>query len=197
MALSVLWRDAQRVADDNFRAARAGWDAERAENEILHQQLADAFEAQATELGAAADAISRLEAEIASLRIDKTRFDEQVKATARDLASARAAVEVGEARVDELTRSNGDLRKELDHAHQESARLQNELEHLGRNWATEMEEVRQASTRVLAQADAECKAAVQGASKARKLAATLRGKLDAAKEQNVALLHLVAASKPS
>ncbi len=195
MALAVLWRDAQQAADEGFRVARAGWEAERAESETLHQQLADAFEAQAVELGSASSEIERLHTDVVSLRSGKKGVDEELKAAVRDLASARAAVELAEARAEEMSRSATDLRKELEHAHDEAARLRSELERERKKRLAEIAEVRQASKLALARAEAERSAAANCASEARELAAALRGQLEVAKEQNVALLQVVSASE--
>lgn len=195
MALTVLWRDAQQAADEGFRVARAGWETERLESETLHQQLAEAFEVQALELGAAANELLRLQTEVASLRFDKAGVDEELKCIARDLASARAAAEMGEVRAVEMSRSATDLRKELDHAHHEAARLRSKLERVDKKRIADIDEVRQALTLALSKAESERNAAVHGASEARELAAALRGQLDVAKEQNIALLQAVSASK--
>jgi colicin import membrane protein len=197
LALSVLWRDAQQVAEEGLHLARARWETERLESETLHRQLADAFEVQAAEFTAASDEITRLRAEIVKLRSDKADLAKELQAVARDLVSGRAAVEREQVRSEEMCRSAKDLRNELDHSHNEAARLRSELERERKKRTAETAEVREALKSTLARVEAERDTAVQCANEARELAAALRGQLDLAKEQTAALLQMVSTTKRS
>jgi colicin import membrane protein len=197
ITLAALWRDAQQVAVEGFRGERAAWDTERAEAETLHMQLADAFEAQASELDATTHETRRLRAEAGDLLIAKAGADVALRDARRDLVLARAAGELSDARADEIGRRAGELRTELDYAHQEIARARTEFEHIDKKRAAEVGAVRQASSVALAKAEGERDTAMQEASDAREITAALRGQLDAAREQNMALMQLVAMPHPT
>lgn len=197
IALAALWRDAQLVAGEGLRGERAAWETERAEAETLHKQLADAFEAQAAELDAAMQEAMRLRTEAGALLVAKEGADVALRDARRDLVLARAAGELSDARADEIGRRAGELRTELDYAHQEIARVRTEFEHIDKKCAAEVEAVRQTSLVALAKAQGARDTAMQEAGDAREIIAALRGQLDAAREQNAALMQLVAMPHPT
>lgn len=83
-AVAVLWQQAQELASESLRAAQAGWEAERAELDTMRQELADAYETQATELD--------------RVRAADQAHQAQGQHTADELASVRA--ELAQARRD-------------------------------------------------------------------------------------------------
>ncbi|QSQ62217.1 DNA-binding protein [Xanthomonas translucens] len=112
-ALASLWQEAQELANESLRAAQAGWDAERVEAETLNKQMADAYEAQATELEAAQARIGELEAAA-------RQAAEQAEGQRKQIEGARAALTDMQQRAATAEARAGELRTELDHAHQEA-----------------------------------------------------------------------------
>jgi chromosome segregation ATPase len=119
-AVATLWQQAQELANENLRAAQAGWETERGELDAMRQELAEAYETQARELEqvkaqaaageqAAQEAAQRAADELAGVR--------------RELVEALTRADRAEARADEIERRVSDLRAELDHAHREQERL--------------------------------------------------------------------------
>jgi colicin import membrane protein len=114
-ALATLWSEAQTMANASLLAAQAAWDAERAEAETLRGELAAAFDAKETELTAAQQQITSLQAE--AVQASKRMQDLQA-----ELAGVNERAGTAEARAQEIERRVSDLRTELDRAH-EQARL--------------------------------------------------------------------------
>ncbi|AKK65862.1 chromosome segregation protein SMC [Xanthomonas oryzae pv. oryzicola] len=118
--LAALWQAAVDQANESLRAAQAGWEAERAELDALNRQLGEAYDAQTGELEALQAKMTET-AELRDAAVENVRvLDEQLSGTKRQLATA-------EARAVEIERRAGELRAELDYAHQEAARLRGEL----------------------------------------------------------------------
>ena len=195
VALAALWRDAQELASESLRAAQTGWDAERAEFDTLNKQMADAYEAQATELEAAKAAIVQLQTESGHAAADKARLDGALDDACREFAAAKGAAERFEARAIEIERRASELRTELDHAHQETGNARAELADMRQVHGREVEVLRSDLAAAYAKGEGERDKARKEASQAREEAATLRGQVDAMKEQNAALFW--ATSKPN
>ena len=123
-ALVALWQTAQELANESLRVAQAAWEAERAEADHDRQELADAYERQATELEEVRAAAER------SARLHQEQQDTQAQALAAiraELVTAATRAERAEARAQEIELRAADLRSELDHAHQEQGRIRAEL----------------------------------------------------------------------
>ena len=123
-ALIALWQTAQELANESLRVAQAAWEAERAEADHDRQELADAYERQATELEDVRAAAER------SARLHQEQQDTQAQALAAiraELVTAATRAERAEARAQEIELRAADLRSELDHAHQEQGRIRAEL----------------------------------------------------------------------
>ena len=104
VALAALWRDAQELASESLRAARTGWDAERSDADTLSKRMADAYEAQETEMAAAQAVIRQLKIDTGHAATDKARLDGALGDTRCELALAKAATERFEARAIEVER---------------------------------------------------------------------------------------------
>ena len=193
-ALAALWRAAQELATESLRAAQSGWDAERAEFDTLNKQMADAYEVQATELEAAKAAIVQLQTDAGHAAAEKVRLDGALDDARRELAAAKAAAERFEARSIEIERRASELRTELDHAHQETGNARAELADMRQDHARQVEALRNELAAAHAKEEGERDQAQKEASQAREVAATLRGQIQAMKEQNAALFW--AGSKP-
>ena len=104
-AAATIWQSAQAQANDALRAAQGAWEAERADESALRQELAEAFELASAELNEAQARINAL------LAAEAARLEE-IAAARQELASAQERAAVAEARAAEL-------RIELDRAHQQ------------------------------------------------------------------------------
>ena len=191
VALAALWRAAQELATESLRAAQTGWDAERAEFDTLNKQMADAYEAQAIELEAAKTAIVQLQTDVGHAAAEKVRLDGVLDNARRELAAAKAAAERFESRAIEIERRASDLRTELDHAHKETGNARAELAGMRQDHAREVEALRNDLAAAHAKGEGVLDQAQKDASQAREEAATLRGQVEAMKEQNAALFWAV------
>jgi len=138
-ALSTLWQEAQSVATDALRSAQAGWDVERAEAETLNQQLADAYEAQATELEAAQARIAVLEVAVkeADTAVDKLRAECAEKN--QNLRDALAQLQAKSETLVELKAERDEARSTASAAREEVALLRGQVQALERVLALKSE----------------------------------------------------------
>ncbi len=118
-ALAALWQEAQGLANESLRVAQAGWDAERLEAETLNKQMADAYEAQVVELDAAQARVGELEAAA-------RQQAEQAEWQRKQIEDVRAALTAMQQQAATAEARAGELRTELDYAHQESSRMRGE-----------------------------------------------------------------------
>jgi colicin import membrane protein len=154
-ALASLWQAAQELANESLRSAQAGWDTERNELEGLNQQMADAFEAQARELEAAQQELARVTAQLGVRDQEGQAQQSQIATLGNELASAQQSAQTAQVRAQEIEHRANNLKAELDHAHQDAARLRAELDALRKTHADEIKAV-------LAKTDAAQATAVQG-----------------------------------
>lgn len=115
-AVSVIWQQAQELANESLRSAQAAWETERGELDAMRQELAEAFERQATELDAASVALDA----------EKTAAAQQAQelaAVRQQLADAVSRADKTDARIAEIEHRAADLRAELDRAHTDADRL--------------------------------------------------------------------------
>ncbi len=109
-ALGRLWQQAQELANVSLRAAQEAWDTEQAE-------LDDAYEIQKNELDrvkAAAEAADKVQQE------QRKHSANEIAAVRAELAQAGTKAERAEAKAEAVERRAGDLRNELDRAHQDT-----------------------------------------------------------------------------
>ena len=170
-ALEAVWATAQAAANLALAAAQEAWEHERGEAEAMGLQLADAFDAQGSELEAV-----RAEQSAAQARADE--LGQRIGGLQGELArcqAALAATKAEAARADtkagENKRRADELRTELDRAH------------------------RALAERVQAD-DAVMSHEKEAARRAQETAAALRGEVAALKEQNRMLTKLVARAHP-
>lgn len=181
-ALGALWSEALALANETLRAAQAGWDAERTEAETLREQMANAYEAQVTELETAQAEVARLRADNERIHGEMEGIQRRVDDTQREIAVARAAVKREEARSIEIERRAGDLRAELDLAHSSLDAATGELASLRLAHRDEISGLRAELTQVRQKAEVQDATARSELATALGEAATLRGKLDALNE---------------
>lgn len=85
---------------------------------MASEQMANAYDVQATELAAAQADIERLNQELARINCALTASGARLDETARDATAARAAILQAEARASAIKHRADDLRQALDHAHE-------------------------------------------------------------------------------
>ena len=218
-AMSVLWAEAQALANESLLTAQAAWDAERAEAEALRGELSEAFEGQRRELEAVQKQVALQTEEIAK-QVAET------DASRVELAKATERARTAEARAIEIERRANDLAAELERVHAEGkvererqaaelarlqARLQADLDqvrgdlagvkasaeaerqqHAEQRKATAAEALRIAERMTKAEADRDQER--RDAGKAREEAARLQGMVDAMTTQHGELMRAVVAA---
>lgn len=181
-ALSVLWHEAQELANESLRAAQAGWDAERIEAETLNKQMADAYEAQAVEREADQAVFRQISVDAELLAVDVKKRQAELDELNLKLAAAAAATETAEARTVEIERRATELRTELDHAHQEAAQGRAELADVRQAHAREIDALRAELVAYQAKAEAAAEKAATAADILRAELATVKARAEAAQE---------------
>lgn len=184
-ALVTLWSEAVALANDTLRAAQAGWDIERAEAEAIREQMANAYEAQATEQEAARAQVVRLHAEIERNHVEAMEMQKQWDDALRETATASAAIKQAEARAVEIERRADDLRAGLDHAHASLTLATEELTAMRLAHKGEIADLHTNLAKERQNAELQVAAARSELAKAREEAAALRGKLDVLAEQRM------------
>lgn len=122
-AAASIWAKAQEVANEGLQAAQSAWEAERAELEAMRQEMADAFESQASELQAAQQ---QLEAQGQAL----AQAQEQAAATQSAASTARAMLEEMNLRHGQLLTTLAQTQEKAERAIADAARLQGRLDAL-------------------------------------------------------------------
>ena len=193
--LASLWKNAQDLANESLRAARVGWDAERAEADTVSKQIADAYEVQAVELASVQVAVARLTASVDQASMDLARSNAELAAAQRELVAARAAVERAEAQSVEIERRAADLRGELDHAHRDTTDARSELASVRQTHTQESEALRTSALVAHRAAQAAMDQMRAEVNQVREDAAALRGQFEAVKAQNIAMMQTVSTRK--
>lgn len=178
-ALRELWSTAVSLANESLRAAQAGWDVDRAESDTLAQQMANAFEEQSAELGAANSRVAELQDNISASTMAAAELRDELNDTLRELDIARAAAKHAEAKTTEIERRAGDLRVELDHAHQLAAMANEERAVWQQHTDREIELLRAEVRKVKDDAELACARAQAALTSATAMAAKLGGQIAA------------------
>ncbi len=110
--VASLWGQSQELSNDSLRAAQAGWESELEELDVMRKELADAYELQAAELEQATARRAELEASEAATRADVAELRDKFAEVSERAATSGARA--------------GELRAELDHAHQDAHNLRAE-----------------------------------------------------------------------
>lgn len=116
-ALAALWTQAQELANESLRAAQASWENERAELDAMRQEMAAAYEAQASELEAAQERATQMQHAVEAAA-DSHR--EQLESLRAELAAAITRAERAETRSVEIEKRVGALEAERDAARQQA-----------------------------------------------------------------------------
>lgn len=178
-ALADIWSEAVTLANESLHAAQAGWDADRAESETLAEQMASAFEEQAAELEAANTTVAALQASVSTAQKEITELGMKLNDTLRELETARTAAKQAETKTTEVERRVGDLRLELDHAHQLAVAAREDRAAAQLRADLAIEALRVEVRDVRADADLECARAQAALSSAIATAARLSGQIEA------------------
>jgi colicin import membrane protein len=192
-ALVTLWSEAVAIANETLRTAQAGWEAERAEAEALREQVANAYEAQASDLAAAHAEISRLQAAIERNNRETAAMQARLDATLCEAAIADTAKKLAETRVAEIERRAADLRNELDHSHNLAVEASKDRVAIKASHRDEVTSLRQELTQSRQKAEAEGATAQGILTQALEAAALLRAVIAAVADKNV----LIAAKQPT
>lgn len=109
-ALAAMWHEAQEIANENLKNVQAAWDAERAEADVLRNELSTAFENQAVELATANEALDSLEKAAVAATQEAAAKLSQVQT---GLAAMTERASTAEARVAEIEKRANDLKDAL------------------------------------------------------------------------------------
>jgi len=209
-AMAALWLQAQSIANESLQAAQGAWEAERAQQETLREEMASAYDALAAELEAL-----RADTTAATLARDQTEAALRAElasaqaATAEALARADRAANQAldlQANVDRLAGDVDQLRTALDQAHSDLARTQTQLEadaerHKEHRQHAAQEAQRLAERMTTAtserdQARREASTAEKERATAREAEARLQGQVDAMSEQLATLARAIGGAAP-
>jgi len=142
-ALAALWTQAQELANESLRAAQASWETERAELDAMRQEMAAAYEAQASELEAAQERATQMQHAVEAAA-DAHR--EQLESLRAELAAAVTRAERAEVRSGEIEKRVAALESERD-----AARLQaGEAREVAAKLSGQLEAVQSQNTALLA-----------------------------------------------
>lgn len=197
-ALAALWQSAQNTANESLRAAQAGWEAERAEADTINKQLGDAYDAQADELDAANRRIDELTAKYQAEQQRSTELAQHIEETRKATLVAENRAAIAEQRAVEIERRAGDLRAELDRAHQDAVQTRTELADLRQAQQEQRKTVAQEALRAaerLTATQTERDEARKETAKAREETAHWRGQVEALKEQHRGFLEAIKTGK--
>lgn len=204
-----LWATAQQLANESLEAAKAAFEAEKADLIELSEQQSEAFDTQAAEL----EQVKAQAVDAAQAHQDATeRAAAELAAVRAELAQALTRAERAEAKADEIERRATDLRAELDRAHQDADHARAglaEQKQAAQNAAAERDSIRAELVKTQATIEAERKANQEqqqntatelaamraelnqerkATAEAREKAAGLAGQLEATQAQASALL---------
>lgn len=182
-ALSVLWKTAQGLANESLDIAQAGWERDRVEADTLNRQLADAYEAQSADLATAQSETVRLASEAASARSAVEVLESTLASKNIELREAKGAAERSEVRCVEIERRAGELRIELDHAHEEVCIARAELSAMATAHAAEIDELRSALVAAKKKNESVAEFAMHQVNQLREENASLRGQIQTMTEQ--------------
>ena len=119
-AVAALWMNATELANQSLRSAQAGWEKERQELDDLRAELANSYEAQATEF-------ETIKKWLADSEVKSAEQVQELAAVCQSEAEALHRAERAEARISEIEHRAADLRGELDRSIQEIDRQRAEL----------------------------------------------------------------------
>jgi len=142
-ALAVLWLQAQELASENLRSAQAAWETERSEAEALRQELATAFESQASELEAVQVTLSAAKSAADTAAAAHAAALDALRA---ELATTTTRAERAEARLGEVEKRSDGLQIERDQARQHAG----EAREAGAKLAGQLETVKAQNVALLA-----------------------------------------------
>ena len=113
--LTVLWQQAQELANESLLTAQSEWEIERAELDTIRTELAQAYKLQGTEL-------DNTKMHIVELENSLSIANEKIQVQNKTLVTLQQQVTLAEQKALEVEHRAQELRLELDRAHQESDR---------------------------------------------------------------------------
>jgi len=127
-ATAQMWSNAQELANESLDVAKKAWEAERVEADTMRAELADAYEAQATEL---ADAQATAKA-----------TDEKFQVMAAELAATSGKLTSEEGKRAELERLEQAAQNRIEELRDELAQEKTDADHQAKQHRIELEEMR-------------------------------------------------------
>jgi chromosome segregation ATPase len=118
-----LWETAQQLANESLDAAKAAFEAEKADLIQLSAEQSEAYEKQAVEFETAHLNIAELERLVNDAATTATATAKQLEELQSALLSSEQKAAITEQKAEEIEHRAADLRTELDHAHTEADRL--------------------------------------------------------------------------
>lgn len=119
-AVAIVWAAANEEANANLHAAEAKWEVERADNDTMRRELADAYE---TAMASAEQA----QAALADTQRTNAMLVQKNEDLVQQLSAARESLAQQQTRADENERRAEDLKHELMLAHEQTANVRQEL----------------------------------------------------------------------
>ena len=137
--VATIWSTAQEQANAHLRDAESKWEHERADNETMRRELAEAYEA-------ALKSTEDAQASLAESQRREEFFAQENKTLSLQLAEAREKLAQQTTRADENERRANDLKDELGLAHAEAKSIRQELTEARLLHIEEVDEVKSAAS---------------------------------------------------
>ena len=134
-ATAQMWSNAQELANESLDVAKKAWEAERVEADTMRAELADAYEAQATELADTAQALAETQATAKAT-------DEKFQVMAAELAATSGKLTSEEGKRAELERLEQAAQNRIEELRDELAQEKTDADHQAKQHRIELEEMR-------------------------------------------------------
>jgi len=134
-ATAQMWSNAQELANESLDVAKKAWEAERVEADTMRAELADAYEAQATELADTAQALADAQATAKAT-------DEKFQVMAAELAATSGKLTSEEGKRAELERLEQAAQNRIEELRDELAQEKTDADHQAKQHRIELEEMR-------------------------------------------------------
>ena len=134
-ATAQMWSNAQELANESLDVAKKAWEAERVEADTMRAELADAYEAQATELAGTAQALAETQATAKAT-------EEKHQGLAAELATTTGKLTSEGAKLAEMERREQAAQQRIEELRAELAQEKTDADQHAEQHRTELEEMR-------------------------------------------------------
>jgi chromosome segregation ATPase len=134
-ATAQMWSNAQELANESLDVAKKAWEAERVEADTMRAELADAYEAQATELADTAQALADAQATAKAT-------DEKLQVMAAELAATSGKLTSEEGKLAEMERREQAAQQRIEELRAELAQEKTDADQQAEQHRTELEAMR-------------------------------------------------------